>query len=182
MTAYRRLIQLAHHRWTIPLLSELDRRSGDRFAALANRLGVSRDTLSKTLQDMIKAGWVRRNPGYGHPLRPEYILTAKGTAIAPACSALIQYLARYEFEDLALRKWSLPLVAAIAGGHSRFAELKTTLSGVTSRALAMALKDVEECALVQRTVIDEFPPTTRYALTAHGRKLAAILSRMFGLL
>lgn len=182
MTAYRRLIQLAHHRWTIPLLAELHRRSGDRFAALANRLGISRDTLSKTLQDMIKAGWARRNPGYGHPLRPEYILTTKGMVVAPSFTALLQLLRRHEIEDLALRKWTLPVVAALADGHARFAELKAILPGVTSRALALALKDVEECDLAERTVIDEFPPTTRYTLTARGRKLAATLSNVAGLL
>jgi DNA-binding HxlR family transcriptional regulator len=180
MSPYGRLLGLVHHRWTIPLLSELHQRSGDRFAALANRLGISRDTLSKTLQDMIKAGWARRNPGYGHPLRPEYILTTKGQAIAPACIELLKSLTKRGVDDLALRKWSLPVVAAIADGHTRFAELKSVLPGVTPRALALALKDVEECGFVARTVVDEFPPTTRYKLTSSGRKMSAILKRMVG--
>ena len=178
MSPYSRLLGLVHHRWTIPLISELHQRRGDRFAALANRLGISRDTLSKTLQDMIKAGWVRHNPGYGHPLRPEYILTVKGQAIAPACTELMKLLTRRGVDDLALRKWSLPVVAAIADGHTRFAELKSVLPGVTPRALALALKDVEECGFVERTVVDEFPPTTRYKLTSLGRKTAGIVQRL----
>lgn len=35
--------------------------------------------VERTLAARIEAGLMRRNPGYGHPLRPEYRLTAPGS-------------------------------------------------------------------------------------------------------
>ena len=66
------------------MLAELERQRGARFVALANRLGVSRDSLTRTLGALIDAGFVARNPGHGHPLRPEYILTKRGVPVGEA--------------------------------------------------------------------------------------------------
>src|SRR5947207_13068422 len=68
-------IRLFHHRWAVPVLAELRRERGSRFVTLANRIGVTRDSLRRTLSALIDDGLVERNPGYGHPLRPEYVLT-----------------------------------------------------------------------------------------------------------
>ncbi|MGH2451320.1 MAG: winged helix-turn-helix transcriptional regulator, partial [Candidatus Limnocylindria bacterium] len=69
---------LFHHRWAAPVLAELDRSRGSRFVTLSNRLALSRESLRRTLTALIDAGLVMKNPGYGHPLRPEYILTERG--------------------------------------------------------------------------------------------------------
>src|SRR3546814_10066312 len=76
------LVQLSGHRWLVPLLADLASRKGARFVELIHRLGLSRDSLTRTLQAAAALGWVRRNPGHGHPLRPEYILTEAGSAAA----------------------------------------------------------------------------------------------------
>ncbi|GAB4327535.1 MAG: hypothetical protein Kow0074_22920 [Candidatus Zixiibacteriota bacterium] len=169
-----RLIRLCHHRWTIPLLAELQRTNGGRFAAMANRLGISRDTLSKTLQDMMKQGWITRNPGYGHPLRPEYILTAAGKRLGPPCFDLVTALRRPGIDGIVLNKWSLPVLWAVRHGHDRFASLKAGLPGITPRALTLALKELQEIALIRRTVVDEFPPSTRYTLSRIGEQIARL--------
>ena len=44
------------------------------------RLGLSRSMLTASLTQLIEAGWLQRNPGHGHPLRPEYVLTDAGRA------------------------------------------------------------------------------------------------------
>ena len=49
---------------------------GSRFAVMLARLGLSRSALAASLAQLQEAGWLRRNPGHGHPLRPEYVLTA----------------------------------------------------------------------------------------------------------
>src|SRR3546814_8449157 len=74
--------QLPGHRWLVPLLAVLASRKGARVVELIHRLGLSRDSLTRTLQAAAALGWVRRNPGHGHPLRPEYILTEAGSAAA----------------------------------------------------------------------------------------------------
>ncbi len=167
----RELVALLHHRWSVPVLAELHSRAGARFAELVARLDLSRDSLARTLQALIEAGWVRRNPGHGHPLRPEYLPTARGAKIAPACGALWDALRALEVGDVGLNKWSLPALLALCDGEDRFSGLKAALPGVTPRALNEALKNLEKADLVERVVSDARPPAVRYRPTATGRAL-----------
>src|SRR4051794_8644501 len=139
------LISIFHHRWAAPVLAELLRQKGSRFAALVGTLGVGRESLRRTLDSLIEQGLVARNPGYGHPLRPEYVLTTRGEDAARRCAKL---LAAGD-EDVLLRKWSLPVLTAVTQ-PSRFSELRAGLPGVTPRALALALKDLQAAGLVER--------------------------------
>ena len=81
---------------------------GAKFVTLANRLGVGRETLRRTLDALVEAELVARNPGYGHPLRPEYVLTARGRRLGPAAARLVEALRDEGLEDLGLKKWSTP--------------------------------------------------------------------------
>ena len=114
------LAVLCHHRWAISILAELHRSGGGKFVMLVNRLRISRDTLQKTLRALSEFGWVRRNPGYGHPLRPEYILTPSGKRQGSWCAGVAKSLRKVGFERITLRKWSLPIVYALADGEMRF--------------------------------------------------------------
>src|SRR6185437_15304195 len=89
LTAGERLAQLFHHRWAVPVLAELHRWHGSRFVALHRRLGIGRESLRRTLAALAEQDLVARNSGYGHPMRPEYVLTAQGEAVAPACAELM---------------------------------------------------------------------------------------------
>jgi len=172
-----RLLALVHYRWAAPVLAEIHRTSGSRFTALVHRLGVSRDSLRRTLGWLIEAGWVMRNPGYGHPLRPEYILTPDGARIAPWCGRLMRALGALEAEDAALRKWSLPVAFALRGKPRRFSELRARFPGITARALALTLKALEEDGLVERMVVEGYPPRTSYRLAPRARRLRPLLAR-----
>ena len=170
------IARLFHHRWAVPVLAELRRERGSRFVTLANRLGVARDSLRRTLSALIDDGLVERNPGYGHPLRPEYVLTPRGARVAAVCDRLLTALDG--LEEVALRKWSMPVVRALAGGPLRFSELRTALPSVSPRALALALKDLQAAGLVERTVTDDYPPATVYRLTDRARPLARIVAAL----
>lgn len=166
------LIELVHHRWNIPVLAELERLSGAKFVTLANRLGASRGSLSTSLESLIEQGLVVRNPGYGHPMRPEYLLTADGNAIGAECLRLARLVDRRDDADIAYRKWSLPLVAAIGGRVSRFSELKQSLGdAATPRAVTLGLKSLLTHGWAARSLIDDYPPTAGYALMAPGRRV-----------
>ena len=78
------LTKLVHHRWNIAIVAELHRSNGAKFVTLANRLELGHSTLKRCLNALIDLGLVRRNPGYGHPLRPEYLLTAR------TCSSVLR--------------------------------------------------------------------------------------------
>ncbi len=118
------LIALFHHRWSAPVLAELLHQKGSRFVTLGNTLGVGRESLKRTLDSLIALGLVGRNPGYGHPLRPEYVLTRRGHGVATRCAKLLAALDGTT--ELALRKWSLPVLAALRR-PSRFSELQAAL-------------------------------------------------------
>jgi DNA-binding HxlR family transcriptional regulator len=157
------LITLFHHRWAAPVLAELDRQKGSRFAALAGVLGLGRESLRRTLDALIALGLVAKNPGYGHPLRPEYVLTERGVRVATRCRRLLDAVG--DEREIALRKWSLPVLVALRHAR-RFSELREELPGITPRALALALKDLQAAGLVERHVDEEaYPPTVAYAAT-----------------
>jgi len=168
------LIALFHHRWAAPILAELERQKGARFAALAGILGASRESLQRTLAALIDLGLVARNPGYGHPLRPEYVLTRRGIRVAARCTRLLGALG--DEREVALRKWSLPVLIALRRA-GRFSELRQELPGITPRALALALKDLQAAGFVERRVEEEtYPPTVLYAATRAARPLQRALS------
>jgi DNA-binding HxlR family transcriptional regulator len=172
------LVALFHNRWSVPILAELHRQRGSRFVTLSRLLGLSRESLRRTLAALIEGGLVGRNPGYGHPLRPEYVLTSSGERIADACRPLMERLRRSELEEVGLKKWSMPVVYALAEGPRRFSELREILEGISPRALTLALKDLEAAGLVDRRVTDDYPPATVYRLTRSGRPLAALLRQV----
>src|SRR5262245_47973361 len=89
-----RLTVLFHRRWSVPILAELHRGDshpgGSKFITLLNRLRISRDSLTATLGHLMHHDLVMRNPGYGHPMRPEYLLAEAGYDIAPGCVRLMK--------------------------------------------------------------------------------------------
>ena len=72
--------------------------------------------------------------------------------------------------DLLLRKWSVPILAEL-GEQRRFSELRSSLAGITPRALALALQELERARLVRREVLATRPPSTIYRVTARGRRV-----------
>jgi DNA-binding HxlR family transcriptional regulator len=101
------------------------------------------------------------------------VLTPRGRRVAGRCAKLLAAL--NGSADLALRKWSLPVLAALQK-PSRFSEVRAALPGVTGRALALALKDLQSAGLVERRIEDAYPPTAVYVPTARARRLQRILS------
>lgn len=171
----QRLTALFHHRWSVAVLAELHRGGGGKFVTLVNRLSISRDSLRRTLDSLIAQGWVVRNPGHGHPMRPEYILTASGQRLAPWCARFCCLLKVSGIEDVGLRKWSMPIALALRKGRRRFSELKSFLPGLTARALTLALKELHAAGLVERHVSDGYPPATYYQLTRNMRSMKSVL-------
>ena len=166
------LLQRGSHRWLVPLLADLAAHRGARFVELIHRLGLPRDSLTRTLDAAAGQGWVQRNPGHGHPLRPEYILTEAGMVAAARAATIAEAQTAIGLRPGATTRWSLPLVAGIGAGHDRFNALSRLLTPATPRALSQGLSALGENGLVRREVIDMRPPTSRYDLTRNGRLLA----------
>jgi DNA-binding HxlR family transcriptional regulator len=166
------LVALGQHRWMVPLLAALGSSKGARFVELRHRLGLPRDSLARTIDAAIAAGWVMRNPGHGHPLRPELILTEAGVDVAEVAMKLTEAIAAQGLGPTALTRWSLPLIHVLDTGQERFNELARSLPGASPRALSQSLQKLVANDLVGRCVEAGYPPTSRYRLTARGMALA----------
>lgn len=170
--AGRRLLAgLFARRWAVPLLAELDAAGGGgRLVTLASRTGAGRATAGQSVGLLIELGLVRENPGHGHPLRPEFLLTSRGRLVAPPAASLVRALDRLDAVDMGLRKWSMPTLAAVGDGASRFGEITGALEPVTDRAASIALGDLESLGFVRRSIEDGRPPrpASRVAERARG--------------
>ncbi len=169
---------LVRHRWMIPALAELERLDGAKFVTLVQALDAGRSAVREALDALIDLELVMRNPGYGHPLRPEYVLTERGHAIGAACLELADAVRAVGGDDEAYRKWALPVVSRLAADVDRFGELRDGLEGVTPRALSLALKRLVAAGLVERAVDDGYPPVSRYRLTEASVALVGPLTRL----
>lgn len=170
------LPRLFHRRWAAPILAELDRCNGCKLVWLTHRLGAARQPVRDALDALIAMRLVEPNPGYGHPLRPEYILTPVGAGVAPAAAALVAALERAEALDVGLRKWAVPTIAAVRAGAHRFTQLAGVLPSATDRALAQTLRALVARQLLSRTrATDE---RVLYRCTPAGRAIATPGARL----
>ncbi|HYW15598.1 MAG TPA: winged helix-turn-helix transcriptional regulator [Allosphingosinicella sp.] len=163
---------LVASRWFAPLLALASREEGVRSAALAARLGISRSMLAGVLGRLLRKGWIARNPGHGHPLRPEYILTQAGRPVGAWCERVMDERRSLALDSGPLGRWALPLVGRLDRRWERFSWLEAQLSPISPRSLSLALKQCLEVRLVDRRLEESFPPRPLYGLTGRGQRLA----------
>ncbi|MFG0260164.1 MAG: winged helix-turn-helix transcriptional regulator [Phycisphaerales bacterium JB041] len=181
-----RVVHLAHRRWTIPLLAQLHlaRVSGDstgaRSVGLTRRLGVGREALRQTVEFAIAHGWMVRNAGHGHPLRPDFVLTGSGRALAPACERVWRTAVLAGATEPLARKWTAPLLRVLEAGPARFGALKAALGphGATDRAISQALRMLTEGGWIVRRVVRDYPPRVEYGIAGRCRALASAIARL----
>ncbi len=146
-----------------------------RFAELARRLAASRDTLADTIARLEASGVVTHDSGVS---RPHYRLTAVGEQVGDAALATVAAIRGTDLLPIALKKWPMLVAVAIGRGAGRYNEMKAMLPGITARALALALKDLQAAGMVDREVSHGYPPVARYSLTAKGLELLPVLDRL----
>lgn len=169
------LRSLGANRWALPVMAILSREGGARFAVIARRYAMSHHSLTRCLDHLRGCGWVMPNPGHGHPLRPEYLLSEGGCIVGALCERILDERERLGLAAADLSRWSLPLVASLVPEWSRFGELQARLAPVTPRALSQTLQTMIGHDLVRRRLEDRFPPLPLYGLTGRGQGLARAL-------
>jgi DNA-binding HxlR family transcriptional regulator len=169
-------VNITSRAWALPILSSLHAGVAGRQAPLLTATGASRTAFAQSMDHLIKIGLLERNPGHGHPLRPEFRLTAEGVRAA-AMANKIQTVAGDEDQDLLRRSWTLPVLTAIEK-PSRFNEIKRNLPSITDRALSQSLKTMEVRRWVCRR-IDETsrPPRSIYAAVNTGKTISQLTAR-----
>ena len=166
-----------HFRWNVPILSEISNLDGARFVTILNRIGISRSVLSSTLDKLVESGLVKRNPGYGHPLRPEYLLPPEGKKIAPLCTDLMKLVKEHKAWRLVQSRWALRIMFLLAEPGLRFSEMRSRLAPITPRALSEELKLLNSEGYVERKIIDDYPPSALYRLTPKSFPFITILKK-----
>ena len=77
--------------------------------------------------------------------------------------------------ELIGRRWSGAIIQILRQRAVRYAELRAAVPDITDRMLSERLRELEDEAIVARTVIPETPVRVEYSLTAKGRALAPAL-------
>ncbi|GIW13916.1 MAG: hypothetical protein KatS3mg062_1355 [Tepidiforma sp.] len=175
MTSLVPATRMFHHRWSVPTIARLYRDGPQRAAELQRIFGASRDTFAQTLRALEAAGVLVRQPD-----RRSYRcdLTKAGRVVGQACIEAVETVRAMEIVPLALKKWPMLVLVAVGRGASRYSRIEDDLPGITPRALALALKDLNDAGLVERTVEHTYPPTSRYTLTPRGQELFPVMDRL----
>jgi len=166
-------VNITSRAWALPILSNLHAGIAGRQATLLAATGASRTAFTQSLDHLIELGLMERNPGYGHPLRPEFRLTQQGIAAA-AIANKIQTLSAGEGQDLLRKSWTLPVLTSL---HvpCHFNDIKRNLHTITDRALSQSLKSMESRSWVARSVDETArPPRSIYSAINTGAVLSGV--------
>lgn len=169
----RTFVNTTSRAWAIPILSSLHAGIAGRQAPLLAATGASRTAFAQSMDHLVTIGLLERNPGYGHPLRPEFRLTELGVSAA-ALANKIQSVTAEGDQDLLRRSWTLPVLTAIHKPR-HFNEIKRNLQTITDRALSQSLKAMETRSWVHRH-IDEAarPPRSMYCAVNTGGLISSV--------
>jgi len=159
----------------VPIIAYLHREGPRTFADLARNLPASRDTLTDTLAKLEQSGAVAREAGAP---RPKYRLTPIGDHTGNACVAAVARIGGTDVLPIALKKWPMLVAVAMGRGATRYNEMKALLPGISARALALALKDLQAAGMADRTVGEGYPPAVAYTLTEKGVRFLPVLDRL----
>ena len=72
-------------------------------------------------------------------------------------------------------RWTLIIIRDLFLGRSRFNEFRQSTPRISPKLLSERLKRLEEQGLVERTLMDGYPPRAEYRLTPKGRSLFPVL-------
>ncbi|MCP5021541.1 MAG: hypothetical protein GY930_07165 [bacterium] len=170
------LARLCARRWAVPILADLEGSKGCKFVTLAAHLDGSRAALKASLGLLETLGLVIPNPGHGHPMRPEYVLTQRGALLTGPAKSLVRALDKTQALEFGLRKWSMPMVHVIHSGQERFGGIAEALGPVTDRAVSLALTDLQDNGWVKRKLFNDRPPRSIYSVARKAQRFAPMLT------
>jgi len=144
-----------------------------RQAPLLAATGASRGAFGQSVAHLIEIGLLERNPGYGHPLRPEFRLTHAGQEAA-AIADKIQRASSEDDQRLLRKSWTLPVLTTLQT-QRHFNDIKRNLQTITDRALSQSLKSMEANNWVHRDVDQNArPPRSIYRAVNTGDVISQI--------
>lgn len=166
------IVKVTSRAWSLRILALMHRGVAGRQAPLLAASGASRTAFTQSLDHLAELGLVERNPGHGHPLRPEYRLTPKGVEIAAVADRIEAAVPSAEQHALLRRSWTVP-VLAVSRRPRHFNEIKHELGSVTDRALSQSLQQLQaQDWLVRAIDATHNPPRPLYQAINAGIRIS----------
>lgn len=170
------LVKLTERAWSLEILAALHRGVPGRQAPLIAATGAGRTAFGQSLQHLLDLGILERNPGHGHPLRPEFRMTARGAALGGAADAMLQAADGAAGQGLLRRRWTVP-VLSVARKPRRFSDIRGDVGQVTDRALSQTILRLQEHGWMDRVVDPQARPVRPlYQASGDGLQIARIMT------
>lgn len=170
------LVNLTSKAWSLKILALLHEGVPGRQAPLLAATTASRSAFAASLEHLFQLGLLERNPGHGHPLRPEFRLTSKGVAAAAMASRIVALVPGDDGFSVIKRSWTVPILA-ITDQPQRFSVIRSGLGSITDRALSKSLGVLEERDWLRRDVeMSERRPYPTYLAVNAGLKINRAIS------
>lgn len=80
--------------------------------------------------------------------------------------------------DVINGKWKLPIIISVGVGNERFSDIQESIPGITPKALAKELKDLEQHKLIKRTVTNDYPVKITYKWTLYADTLTPVIEAL----
>lgn len=164
------IVKITERAWALSILAAFHRGVPGRQAPLLAATGAGRTAFAQSMAHLVELDLVERNPGHGHPLRPEFRLTAAGPRAAALAHSVLEAVAEHEAQILR-RTWTVPVLSLLQG-PSQFSEIRRGLPRITDRALSQTLKGLEAQNWVWRSIESTRPPRPLYAPIGAGAEIA----------
>ncbi len=168
-------VKLCSRRWSLTALALIASGVQARVSPVAHAAGCGRTAMTASFERLLELGLMVRSPGHGHPLRPEFMLSAEGREIAKWALQLETLLDDDVDRRRVRRAWTLPILFEL-NEPRRFNELRKALKPITDRALTLALTDCVDAGWIERIVDAETsPPAVSYRAIGKGADISGLL-------
>jgi len=165
------LVKLTSKAWSLKILALLHMGVAGRQVPLMAATSASRSSFTASLEHLVHLGLLERNPGHGHPLRPEFRLTPPGVTMAALAHRIIDATPDETAFAVIRRSWAVPILA-VTEMPQRFSIIKSGLNTITDRALSKSLCLLEEQDWLRRDIdLSGRSPFPTYRAVNTGKKI-----------
>ncbi|WP_299474884.1 transcriptional regulator [uncultured Roseibium sp.] len=170
------LVKLTSKAWSLKILALLNDGVPGRQAPLIAATGASRTSFANSLEHLIRLGMIEKNPGHGHPLRPEFRLTPQGTVVAAMAQRILRSVPGDDAFSVLKRSWAVPILA-VTQRPTRYSVIKSELGRITDRALSQSLGVLEDRDWLKRDFdLSQRSPFPTYHAVNDGLKVNQAVS------
>lgn len=169
------IVNLSSKAWSVKILAALGNGVAGRQAPLIHAVGAGRTAFSASLAHLMELGFLERNPGHGHPLRPEFRLTDQGKKAAEVAQKIVAAVPDEDAFSILRRNWSLPILA-LTRQPARFSAIRASLPKITDRALSQSLLRLEDQEWLRRDIeTSERMPFPTYVAVNTGAQINQVI-------